>query len=143
MKRRRFALFCSIGLILVLVASLVLAACAPAAPTPGAPTRITPQVPEQKQQAPVTVTPTVPKAAKPAPAPSAEIFEWKFQDNVPVGPGAHWQVGLWFNDWVENHSNGRLVITQYPALLTNAAVALDSCPLKRDFGIVGNEGENL
>jgi len=128
MKRRRFALLCSIGLILVLVASLVLAACAPAAPTPGAPTRITPQVPEQKQQAPITVTPTVPKAAKPAPAPapSAEVFNWKYQANADSTNPQYLGIKAWA-DMVKEVTGGRLVIEVYPVgQLIKGVDALDA-----------------
>ncbi len=126
MKSKKLTLICSIGLILVLLTSLVLSACAKeeaAAPAaPAAPAKPAPTTP-----APAKPAPTTPAPAKPAPAPSAEVFKWKFQDNVPVGPGAHWQVGLWFNDWVEKHSNGRLIITQYPAgQIVKAADYLDA-----------------
>ena len=65
-------------LVIVMVLSLGLstmfAACAQET-APGAPTKISPQVPAQ----PATpVTPTTPATpAKPAPAPAAEVFKWK------------------------------------------------------------------
>jgi len=96
------------------VISLVLAACAPAAPAPGAPTRITPQVPGQKQQAPVTVTPTVPKATQPAPAPAAEVFQWNAQSHNSPG-STEWVIYMDFERRVEALSGGRIEVKFHPS----------------------------
>jgi len=114
LKGKKFTFIFCIGLILVLVASILLSACAPAAPTPGAPTRITPQVPGQKQQAPVTVTPTVPKAAKPAPAPApaAEVFKWRYADIYARDSSFSLSTEAFCRN-VETMSSGRIEVTYF------------------------------
>ena len=118
MKGRNLKLICSIGLVLVLLASILLVACAPAAaPTPGAPTRIKPQIPEQKQQAPITVTPTVPKAATPAtpaPAPAAEVIKWKFADHMARDADRSRAVQIMLA-MIEDMSDGRLEFQYFGA----------------------------
>ena len=114
-------------LVIVMVLSLGLstmfAACAQET-APGAPTKISPQVPAQ----PATpVTPTTPATpAKPAPAPAAEVFKWRFQHND--APGGLADVNMWprFARLLEESTQGRMHITIYqPDTLVKSNEMLD------------------
>ncbi len=113
MKNKKLTLICSIGLILVLLASLVLSACAkeeaPAAPAKPAPAKPAPTTPAKP--APATPAPTTP--AKPAPAPAAEVFKWTFQTHDP-GPIA-FEGFERFGQLVADSSGGRIVMKVFPA----------------------------
>ena len=98
-------LFVSIGIIMILVASVLLSACAQEAAAPGAPTRITPQVPAQPATPTTPTTPT-PTPAKPAPAPAAEVFKWKLQSHV--APGVENDMLKEMSALTEAMSDGRL-----------------------------------
>ena len=124
MKHKRLTLFCSICLVLVLLASLVLAACAKEEAAPGAPTRITPQVPT-----PATpTTPATPAPAKPAPAPEAEVLKWRMQTWVPSSMAAFSILCQGFTDGVREASDGRIDITAHSTgeLVANTDI-LDAC----------------
>ena len=99
----------SVGLAVVLLASILLAACAPeAAPAPGAPTRITPQVPAAPTPAaPTPTTPTLP------PSPSATVFDWKLQCHVNPGTPDYDIQAVKFAEKVETLSGGRIKLTLY------------------------------
>ena len=110
MKGKKSNLILSTGLILVLLASFVLAACAPeaapAAPTaPAKPAPATPATP---------ATPTAPATpATPAPAPQAEVFQWKFAGGWPPGGAMYDQGCMNFVDNVEKYSDGRIEVDSY------------------------------
>ena len=111
MKSKKLSLVCSIGLVLVLVLTTILAACAQEAAAPGAPTRISPQVPTQQ---PSAVTPTTPTPAKPAPAPEAEVLKWMFQAHNSPG-STEWKIYEDFKQRVEALAGGRIEITLNPS----------------------------
>ncbi|MFC2033648.1 TRAP transporter substrate-binding protein DctP [Chloroflexota bacterium] len=107
MKSRKLTLLCSIGLVLVLVLSTILAACAQeAAPAaPAAPAKPSPTTP---------TTPTTPATpAKPAPAPAAEVHKWKFTTTEPEGTD-RWHLFEVFAANLEEQSQGRIVLSLYP-----------------------------
>ena len=104
-------LIVSIGLILVLVLSTILAACAQEAAAPGAPTRISPQVPTQPTTPTAPTTPTKPAPAKPAPAPEAEVIKWVCQNSFGGPPFS--QFGQTWADKVEELTDGQIDITYH------------------------------
>jgi len=83
-------------------------ACAQDAAAPGAPSRISPQVPTTQQPG-VTITPTSPSPAKPAPAPEAEVLKWKLQAHHPRGAYI-FEVSDAFAADVERLSGGRITL---------------------------------
>ena len=87
MKNKKITLICSIGLILVLVASLVLAACA-------------------KEEAP----------APAAPAVTAETYSWRLQTHAAAGyPMYEIPLSKTWPALISERSNGRIEVTPYPA----------------------------
>ena len=110
MKNKKLTLLCSIGLVLVLLLSAVLAACAQETAAPGSPTKISPQVPSQPSTTPST--PSTP--AKPAPAPAAEVIEWDFSSNSVPG-ATEYESQKWWTELVEEGSYGRFKIKMHPA----------------------------
>jgi len=97
----------------LLLAALLLPACAPAAPAPAPP---------------APPAPAPPAPAPPAPAPPApeevEVIEWKCQNYFPGG--IPWfEITARCDDYIEEMSGGRLVITSYPeaALIPTAEIA--------------------
>jgi len=109
-RRKETVLLCCISIILSLLLSIVLAACAPTAQQPGAPTTISPQIPAPTKQAPTTV---VPETTKPAPAPSAEVIKLKMQTHQ-TNTSPEWRYVIQpFVDDVLAATGGRLEITPY------------------------------
>jgi len=128
LKNRKLTLLCSIGMILVLVLSTILAACAQETAAPGAPTRISPQVPAQPGTPATPSTPTTP--AKPAPAPEAEVIKYSVQ--LHTAPGA----GIWYDFHstvlpriVEERTNGRILMDKVYGAgeLVAADQSLEAC----------------
>ena len=130
MKNKKLTLLCSIGLVLVLVLSTILAACAqeaapaapaapakpaPTTPTPAAPapTTPTPAAPAPTTPAPAAPAPTTPAPAAPAPAPSAEVFDWKVAGAWPAGGAIHLYQLPAFKEYLENLSDGRIKLTLF------------------------------
>ena len=109
MKIKKISLIVSICLVLVLVASSVLAACAPAAPT--APTTPAPAKPAQTTPAPAKPAPAKP-APEPAPAPAAEVIKLKIAcyEAANSGMGAASEEAA---EDILRISDGRLDITYY------------------------------
>jgi len=105
-------------LVLVMVISIVgisIVGCAKEAETPGAPTRISPQVPAQTTPAtPKTpATPTTP--AKPAAAPAAEVYKWRMQSHTaPAEPNFTITIANYIQR-IEESSGGRIDIEVYSA----------------------------
>jgi len=99
-------------LALVMVISIVgmsVAGCAKEE-APGAPTRISPQVPTQTTPAPTTPTPTKPA---PAPAAPAEVYNWSGQSTTGPGDIIYIIVDAWQKK-IEEYSDGRLTFELYP-----------------------------
>jgi len=100
-------LILSMCVILVKLASMLLSACAQEAAAPGAPTRISPQVPAQPTTPATPTTPTTP--AKPATAPAAEVYKWRMSTmGTAVSPWHTLEQG--FVDKVREMSGGRIEI---------------------------------
>ena len=85
MKTKKLTLICSIGLILVLLVTLVLAACA-------------------KEEAPAPAAPTAP----------AKVFNWKVQNNVDV-THCEYTTAVDWSKLIEQYTGGRMTFTHYPA----------------------------
>ncbi len=78
---------------------------------PGAPTRITPQVPAPAAPAPVTPAPVTP--AKPAPAPEAEVFDWRLASGWPEAGAIHRVEVVHLANQIEETSMGRIKLRVY------------------------------
>ena len=107
MKGKGLKLVISAALVLVLLASVLLSACAPtAAPAPTQPAQpaYTPGVTKAPAQ-------TAAPAKTAAPAPAADVHTWKLQSHVTAGIELDLlhEMGV----LVEEMSNGRLVVTAY------------------------------
>ncbi|MDD5126702.1 MAG: TRAP transporter substrate-binding protein DctP [Dehalococcoidales bacterium] len=98
-----------ISLILTIVSSLALSACAKETqPTTSAPTTPAPTTPGATTPVATTPAPTT----KPAPVPSAEVFKWRLQHQS--APGIEYDTtGTDFAKLVEQASNGRILLTPY------------------------------
>ena len=109
LERKNFlTLIGSISLIIILLASVLLSACAQeAAPAaPAAPAKPAPATP---------ATPTTPATpAKPAPAPAAaEVINWSGQSTTGPGDILYTIVDAWQKK-IEEYSDGRLTFELYP-----------------------------
>ncbi len=113
--KKLVTLIASICLILFLVTSVLLSACAkPAAPTAApAPTVIKPAPTTPGQTAPVTIVPTIPAPATttPAPKPAAQVYKWRLQSHV--APGVENNLIREVSKNIETMSGGRIVITVF------------------------------
>ncbi|MDD4859563.1 MAG: TRAP transporter substrate-binding protein DctP [Dehalococcoidales bacterium] len=114
-SKRLLTLLGSICLIIVVISSLVLSACAkqtapttPAATTPGATT------PSATKPSATTPAATTPAATKPATTPAAQVIKWKLQQICPPN-GLFWnKTYVPFVKDIEAATNGRLSITLNP-----------------------------
>ena len=97
MKNKKLTLICSIGLILILITSILLAACA-------------------QEEAPVATAPTE----------DTRVFNWKYQSNNTVDNPQTVGIQAWA-DKMEEVTNGRLSIEVYPVgQLVKGVDALDA-----------------
>ena len=110
--KRLIVLFSSFCLVLVLVMSFILSACAPtAAPAPTQPAQpaYTPGATK-----PAATQPAKPAPTKPAPAPEAEVIKWRMQGSMTPGD-PRWDL-LSSTKWpelVETRTNGRMQVIPY------------------------------
>ena len=113
MKGKKLTLLCSIGLVLVLVLSTILAACAQeAAPAaPAAPAK--PATPSTPSTPAKPATPSTP--AKPAPAPEAEVINRKFQTHEAPELINSTMLADWLAPTLEKMSDGRLTMDVFYA----------------------------
>jgi len=100
-RKRLLTLAGSICLILVL-AALLLPACAKPAPPPA--------------PAPAPAPPKPAPAPAPTPKPEApKVFEWKFQSHWPAASTSYIPLKAWLEDDLANLTDGRLKIEMFPA----------------------------
>ncbi|MDD4860182.1 MAG: TRAP transporter substrate-binding protein DctP [Dehalococcoidales bacterium] len=104
-------------LILVLLLTLILSACAKQevqTPTTSAPTTSGATTPAATKPAATTPAATTPAATKPATTPAAQVIKWKMEQIC--APGSMFVKQL-YEPWakaIEQESGGRLVITVHP-----------------------------
>lgn len=123
--RRLVTLIASTCLVLILVTSILLSACAKAPSTTTTPSPTTPAPTTPK---PTTPAPTTPKPTTPAPTPAqpAQVYKWSGQSTTGPGDIIYIIVDKWQQD-IEKWSNGRFDFTLYPpGAIVKSADVLDA-----------------